>query len=256
MSEKIAYVAIKPTLHYRRECFESGLKRCGFKIRSSNTFRQGRPGDVLVLWNRMGDGHRLGLDMEKAGGTVLVAENGYLAEQQPARHLALAIGYHNGAGKWPFNGPERWDGWNIDLKPWRQPGGETVILPQRGIGSPKVAMPHGWAQKMKALGRVRQHPGNKQFKFGLEQDLRKASEVITWGSGAAIRALTWGIPVFHAFPRWIGAQAARPLADRAQGPKTDDEARLAMFRRLAWAQYSMQEIESGMAFDTLLGMKQ
>ncbi len=254
MIQRTAFIAIKADLHYRRSCFESGFKRLGYRIRDGRGSVHGERGDVLVIWNRNGNGHRAALDMEAAGGTVIVAENGYLAESQPY-HLALSLRFHNGAGKWHVGGPERWDALGIELKPWRTQDGETVILPQRGIGSPGVAMPHGWAQKLKTLGRIRHHPGCSKNGVPLERDLKRASAVITWGSGAALRALLWGIPVYYGMRAWIGATAARPLADKALGPKLDDEARLAMFRRLAWAQSTMQEIETGVAIDRLIQLE-
>jgi hypothetical protein len=70
--------------------------------------------------------------------------------------------------------------------------------------------------------------------------LAKASKVVTWGSGAAIKALMMGIRVESHMPNWIGEQ------------DNTDEGRLAMFRRLAWANWRLSEIESGQAFRWLL----
>jgi hypothetical protein len=64
--------------------------------------------------------------------------------------------------------------------------------------------------------------------------------VITWGSGAAIKALLWGIQAVSEMPNWIGEQDNTP------------ESRLEMFRRLALAQWELHEIESGEAFACLL----
>lgn len=86
----------------------------------------------------------------------------------------------------------------------------------------------------------------------LEDDLSDARCVVTWNSGAALRALLMGVPAFYEFPAWIGAKAALPLTAWPAEPKRCDEARLAMFRRLAWAQWRIVEIESGEAFAALL----
>ena len=102
-------------------------------------------------------------------------------------------------------------------------------------------MPGGW--QIKALkkhgGRIRKHPGTRAC-TPLEHDLRKCGRVITWGSGAAIKAMMWGIPVISDMPNWIGEQ------------DNTDAGRLAMFRRLAWAQWTLDEIASGEPFDRLL----
>jgi len=153
----------------------------------------------------------------------------------------------------------RADGWNVTLKPFRTEGTEVVLLPQRGIGEPGVAMPGNWTKDTLALLapkvgrkhlRVRMHPGDKEG-VPLDVDLRGARAVVTWASGAAHKALAMGIPVFYSFPHWIGAPGARPLADWDKGPLVDEAARLAGFRRMAWAMWTLEEISSGVAIAAL-----
>jgi hypothetical protein len=74
---------------------------------------------------------------------------------------------------------------------------------------------------------------------------------VTWGSGAAIKAIIAGVPVFHEFSRWIGAPAAKFGAANLEQPFVGD--RLPMLRRLAYAQWSVAEIERGEPFALLLG---
>ncbi len=241
---------LRPDPHYRPDVFRRGLERVGAKWVD--------PGkaELLVIWNRTAQSADLALQCESRGGTVLVAENGYLGVQwRGAVWYALSIGQHNGAGRWPDGGPERWDRLGVELAPFRHDGTERVLLPQRGIGAPGVRMPSGWT--MTALrqagkpARVRAHPGMRAA-VPLEQDLAQARSVLTWGSGAALKALAMGIPCFHSFPKWIGAAASRPVAEIRQGELRDEGARLAMFRRLAWAMWRIDEIESGEAFARLL----
>lgn len=251
-----AWLAIRDAVHYRRDAFVAGLERCGFRVQKGAPNGGGNKGDILVLWNRYGGNHRVATIFEQQGRPVLVAENGYLGEQLGGKTvMAMSRGHHNGAGKWPDGGPERWDALGFELQPWRTDGTETVILPQRGIGPPGVAMPLRWAAEVAKLGRIRRHPGTNKAAIPLEQDLAKAKQVIVWGSGAGIKALAWGIPVFYAFPQWIGGPAARPLAKMDRGPLRDHAARLATFRRLAWAQWTLDEVTSGEAFKRLLEMK-
>lgn len=241
---------IRAAPHYRADAFRQGLKRIGA------TFVDERDADVLVIWNRYGGFQATADACERRGGLVLVAENGYFGvEWRGDRWYAISRTQHNGAGEWPAGGPERWDGWAVDLAPWRTGGTEIVLLPQRGIGPTGVAMPRDWPRRaVRSIGlpypvRVRPHPGT-QPAVPLDHDLRNAAAVATWGSGAAIKALQLGIPVLYGFPRWIGAQAGAPIGAEL---KRDDAARLAMFRRLAWAQWRLDEIASGEAFRQLLG---
>ena len=102
-------------------------------------------------------------------------------------------------------------------------------------------MPRDWPQTAHAKhgGRVRRHPGKSEG-IPLADDLARAGKVVTWGSGAAIKALQWGIPVVSDMANWIGEQ------------DNTDAGRLAMFRRLAWAQWTHRELESGDAFAWML----
>ena len=199
-----------------------------------------RRGDILVTWNRVGIGHQSAKVFESLNLPVLVTENaawgnGFAGD----KWYSLARNRHNTSGMFPVGGNDRWERLGVDLDPWRS-GGETVILPQRGIGSPPTAMPIRWSDRVKHLGRIRRHPGTRPA-IALEQDLANCSHVVTWGSGAAIKALMMGIKVTSHMPNWIGEQ------------DNTDSGRLAMFRRMAWAQWRLSELESGEAFARMLG---
>lgn len=216
----------------RAEAFRSGLTSLGYAIAPGVTMAPG-PTDILVTWNRIGSGNRSALAFEAAGRPVLVAENAPWGNDfAGCRWYTLARSWHNRSGCFPIGGPERWDALGVELQPWRT-AGETVVLPQRGIGAD--GMPGGWT----APGRVRKHPG-RGVEVPLEQDLANAGKVITWGSGAAVKALILGVPVESHMPEWVGTQ------------DNTDAGRVAMFRRLAWCQWTMDEIAAGVPFRRLL----
>lgn len=264
-----AFVLIRDLPLYRAESFRAGLAAAGFTVPAGGLM-PGRPspGDVLVCWNRYATIDRVARQFEDAGGRVLIAENAYLGRDWRGGHwYAMAWGQHNGAGAWPDGGPQRWDSWGVPLPPMRVGGREIVILATRGIGPDGVREPPPWLlDTQRALSRatrlpvrVRRHPGEGKS-VDLARDLEAAAAVVTWGSGAALKALLLGVPVLYGFPRWIGAAAGIPLAAalermRAGEPPADEftpDGRLAMFRRLAWAQWNTGEIASGEAFRWLL----
>lgn len=238
---KRAWLNLRHQQSERAAQFSAGLKRLGYSVEMGLTFDP-RDGDLLVSWNRIGDGDRAARIFEARGGAVLVAENSSWGNGLLGRKwLTLARSFHNTAAMFPNFGPERWDGLGVELQPWRS-GGETILLPQRGIGPPETAMPRGWlegAQK-RFSGRVRRHPGKSPAK-PLADDLACCGQVVTWGSGAAAQALMWGIRVFSDMPSWIADQ------------DNTDAGRLDMFRRLAWAQVEGHEIEDSSAIARLLG---
>lgn len=237
---KRAFLSLRLTNTDRVEMFARGLRLNGYKVVMGQTLNP-EPQDVLVVWNRIGIGNAAAKAFEAAGRPVLVTENATWGNDFAGhRWYHIARNRHNTAGMFPIGGPERWDSLGVKLAPWRTEG-ETVILAQRGIGAPPTSMPRDWPNQAKIRhgGRIRQHPGKTSAK-ALEADLAKAGRVVTWGSGAAMQALLWGIPVVSEMPNWIGEQS------------NTMEMRLEMFRRLAWAQWSHTEIAEGVPFRVLL----
>lgn len=235
-----AYLNLRYTVPERRAALESGLKSLGYAIENGVTHNP-RENDIFVTWNRIGAGDNISRLFKSRGLKVLVTENatwgnGFAGD----RWYTIARDYHNTAGKFPIGSVSRWDSLGIVLPEFRTQG-ETVILPQRGIGSHPVAMPRGWAEQahQKYSGRIRRHPGKREA-VSLDHDLKNCGRVITWGSGAAVKALLMGIPVVSEMPNWIAAQ------------DNTEAGRLEMFRRLAWAQWRLSEITSGEAFEWLL----
>lgn len=220
----------------RIEAFKAGIERHGYRA------EVGLPakvvdGDALITWNRINIGDHWARKFSAAGNRVLVTENASWGNEFcGGGWLTIARNFHNMAGQFPIGGPDRWDSLGVELEPWRT-GGETVVLPQRGFGPPEVAMPRKWPEGQ--AGRIRRHPG-KSAGTPLRDDLAKAGKVVTWGSAAAVQALIWGIPVESHMPGWIAEQ------------DNTDSGRLAMCRRLAWAQWRIDEIRQGTPFECLL----
>ncbi len=237
---KRAWLNLRHQQSERAAQFAEGFRRLGYSIETGLNFDP-QDGDLFCTWNRIGSGDSAARLFEARGLPVLVTENASWGNGFMGRKwLTLARNFHNMAGMFPVGGSERWDGLGVELAPWRT-SGETVFLPQRGIGCAECAMPRGWldAAQRRFQGRTRHHPGNKPAK-PLAGDLAACGRVVTWGSGAAIQALMMGIPVVSDMPGWIGAQ------------DSTDVGRLAMFRSVAWAQVEMSEIENGSAFERLL----
>jgi hypothetical protein len=99
-------------------------------------------------------------------------------------------------------------------------------------------MPSDWPRVQK--GRIRPHPGRVPPVRFLEEDLSNAGKVVTWGSGAAVKALLMGIAVESHMPNWVAQQ------------DNTEAGRLAMFRTLAWGQWRVSEIANGEAFRWML----
>lgn len=228
-----AYLNLRHHNSDRAGLFQRGLIRLGYQPVMGLPADQPDDDDLFCTWNRIGQGDVYARRFRK----VLVAENATWGNDfAGGQWLTLCRDQHNLSSSVTDRGHERWDRLGVEPEPFRA-SGETVILCQRGIGAAPVAQPPQWPEQAfrKYGGRIRRHPGRFPGK-PLEDDLAHAGKVITWGSGAAVKALLMGIPVTSELPGWIGEQ------------DNTDAGRLAMLRRLAWGQWRHEEIASGEAF--------
>jgi hypothetical protein len=267
-----AWFLLRPEPRARFESFGAGLEAAGFQAIGSDvhqariSFGTVRPGEVLLIWNRYGAAEELAKRFEEAGGTVIVAENGYLGrDENGAQNYALAVKGHNGSGVWPAGSPERWERLGIEVRPWREKGDHILVCPNRSFGPKGVAMPQDWGrdaitrlrQRTRRPIRLRPHPGNWQVKppeVPLERDLEGAWAVVIWASSAGLHALTAGVPVIAEGPFWVAKSAAFSSLEEVEKmvPAKANAARQAALERVAAAQWTLREIASGEAFRRLL----
>lgn len=249
----------------RHAALENGLARVGFRIVRDHP-KTVNQDDVLIGWggSSFHGAARWGVanEFQHKGGNVIYCEEGYFREVNGEKHFAIAIGGHNGAGWWYYGGKERWDNkFNMEIMPWRQSGEHVIVRGQRGIGTPAMASPPDWHLRMAAdLKKITQRPvivrehhkiRNEKIGTGLDEALDNCHAVVTWASSIAPRSLLRGYPVFICAPASIAmaCNAGNPFVN-IESPRMPD--RLSMFRRLAWAQWSMGEIEVGDPFDLML----
>lgn len=251
----LAVLKLRADPHYRRHAFECGLERAGYTLKDRGTPSSAR--DLLVQWNRKPVDEAEATAWEKAGGTVLVAENGYIGRDAEGRqNYALSAHAHNGAGWFPVGSEDRFASLGIELQPWRIGGGHVLVCAQRGIGSKEMASPPNWdqnaARKLRSVTtrevRIRPHPGNAPPKTTLDADLDGAWCCAIWSSGSGVKSLIAGVPVFYSAPHWICAEAAGQGLDQIESPICSDELRLRALRKMAWGQHFVSELESGEPF--------
>jgi hypothetical protein len=249
------------------------LRQAGFAV-SSEARPYPRACDVLVIWNRYGAGHQAAQKYETAGAAVIIAENGYLDIAGARKTFAMSLYHHNGAGMWPDGMQRRSELLGVRPAPWRGDGrqGAILLLPQRGIGEPGVAMPTDWVEAVSArlrrtmigrreirtrwhpagrpIGRAYSGPAPKDGGPTLEEDLADVGLCVTWGSGAGIKALLAGVPVIYELEPWVGGMGGSYGTGTIHEPRLGN--REAMLERLAWAQWSVDEVETGEPFRRLM----
>lgn len=264
---RTAWITLRHQPPYRSDAFADGFERLGYKVQMQFPPEGGvRPKDVVVTWNLNPRYRPAALEAKRAGAPLLVAENGYIPKKAGRElYYALARDGHNGSGYWFVGNEDRWSPLNRHIGPWQDnKGGHVLVIGQRGIGSEVMKCPLNFYERVRPkisalLERVsarerpeirfRPHPGRGGPETPLSDDLRGAMAVVTWASNVANLALLGGIPVFRLAPYHVN-EATIPVLDRLLDPPRPD--RLAAFQKLAWAQWSLSEIQSGEAFKVLL----
>ncbi len=255
-----AYIHLRSDPHYRLDAFTQGFTRLGFHVEHHPPYSPMNEGDVAVIWNKTA--RSLGALKNAGDGAVIVAENGYYGEER----YALALDGHNGSGRWYVGDRPRLDALQIDFQPLVSPQtGKVVIAGQRGIGSPAMRSPGYHAQQIEAslINRgyrplVRPHPGRHAPTSTLAEDLEGAEALVVWSSNCATEGLIRGIPVYFDAPHIVTEPAAIPWFKFGAGvvaPTRTEEMRQAAFLRLAWAQWSVDEIRHGAPFQVLLDVQ-
>lgn len=249
MRQLSAAIALPTRAGYPHEAVVAGLRRCGVADAPE------READLLVTWTPWRDSPR-GLMAEtfaKAGRPIIVMENGWLSPIRGEAFYQLALDGWNGQGRFWFDGPERWRGWRVEVLPWRRAGSHVLVLGQHGHPSDRRNSPRGWARDLPIPTPrpiVRRRKGDPT---PLAEHLAGAHVAVTWSSNAASHAIVAGVPVLYAGPYlMVAALAGRYLPDPAVIETPPMPEREPELERLAWAQWTADELATGEPFRRLL----
>ena len=264
---RTAWITLRHQPPYRSDAFAAGLEGLGFKVSMGfPSAGEVKPQDVVVVWNLNPRYRGAAHEAKRSGAALVVAENGYIPKNHSTElWYALARDGHNGSGFWFIGKEDRWADLGRTILPWKKnPKGHLLIADQRGIGSEIMKCPRPFIEpllpklerifarhnkKDRPHFRFRLHPGRHKSQTTLAQDMEGARAVITWASNTANEALLAGYPTFRVAPFHVNDAALTDLSLLPNPPETD---RLTAFRKLAWAQWSLSEIETGVAFKSLL----
>jgi len=184
----------------------------------------------------------------KLGGTTLVLDLGWFKrgwaayKKRPGGYYQIGVNHIN----WlPDSAPgDRWESLNLPILPPR-PQGKNILA----IGQVADDSQHGltkdelveWLyENTPSPFRYRPHPQSEteaKPKNTLEHDLEWADVVLTYNSTVGLEALRLGIPVICSTNCFYAGLSG------PQCPSVED--RLELFQRIAYAQWTEEEIEKG-----------
>ena len=256
-----AYIVVRMSFgDGRRDAIVKGLAKAGWKviIGTPPTELRQRSNDLIVVWARNRRSDPLCRIFEMAGGRTLVCEEAQIkAGANGEKLFTLCLDDHHGGGNWPVGGPERWASFGIDLAPWAGFAGRVVVREQRGIGSKRLASPPEWhlkiAKHLQGVGyeaEIRRHPKimkrQRVKQAPLEKQVAGARALVTWSSSDAVGAVIAGCPTVVCGPAtFLSGCVGRHLDDLKDPPIGD---RLPALERLAWCQWTMEEMRRGEPF--------
>lgn len=225
-----------------------GLQRIGIQW----TTDRSADADILVTWSPWNGSLRKTLAncFSARGKPVIVLENGWLNPHPLAGPMyQCALDGWNGTGRFPsgHDGGARWRSFSLPMAPWVSPArpGHVLVIGQKGGPDDDRTATPDWHERLALPGAVIRRPARSSRP--LVADLASASEVHVWTSNAAAWALLLGVPVVQHGPNLMVCElASRPGRPLLQG------VRESVFARLAWAQWTADELAAGEPFHRLL----
>lgn len=234
-----------------------GLQRHGVKVHHRQRWERTRT-TIVACW-----GWRVGSKYRSRGHQVLVMERGYLGD----RFQWSSLGWNGLNGRARFvtrDDPARFRQ-HFALQPWKT-GGEYALLVGQVNGDASIRGVNmlSWyettAQGLKLHGmpvyfrphpleRVKVRPAGVPIMAGtLAEAMSRAAVTVCYNSNTAVDSVVAGVPAIVADE----GSMAWPVAGKSVGEIIRPD-RDAWAARLAWCQWTLAEIRSGMAWEFVGG---
>ena len=203
------------------------------------------------------------------GTPVLISDAGFV--RRDLHYFQLGVNRLNWFPEFELPG-DRWDRLDVRLRPLHA-GTYILIAGQKpddaahGLGAEELrALYQDWAQELRGLSDLpvhfRPHPmGPEAHPEGLEtiqgltlaEELAGAHALVTWNSTTTTDALIAGTPAFALGPNAQAEELANTeLRYIARPFFPSDPVRRAFFNRVAYAQWTLEELQNGMALEFTL----
>lgn len=269
-----AFVLIKDQAAYPRAAVIAGLQAIGYNTYADGLSSSFSKKDLLVTWTpwKSSLSQRAGEMHKERGGRWIVLENGYIQTQ--ATQYAVGLNGFNGWGdhRNESSPPDRWESLGLEIKPWRESGEHVVLFAQMGGHDYSLTMPPYWpddiVQRLSLLTRrsiiyrpkpLRPKYLTKQYKnvsmpsfvdTPLSWYFENAWAAVVYSSKTAVEALRCGIPALYDGPMSILRTIVPRGVEFIEDPPQPE--RWPFFCDLAYAQWSAEELSTGLPFQRLL----
>ena len=237
-------LAIPNAAPYPHSAVLAGLRRFGVEVTTGDQH------DWLLTWSPWLGSHRDALvrQAHRNNAAVVVLENGWLSPIGGVPYYQIALGGWNGQGRFFPGDGSRWRSWGLPIWPWRGAGNKALVVGQRGHPSDRRTAPPRWHETVDIPEPWEVTRRGRDAREDFFVQLALTDRVVVWSSNAASWAIVHGVPVHYLGPTLMVAECAA-FGLGLDHPVTPE--RQPALERLAWAQWTAAEIESGEPFARL-----
>lgn len=269
-----AFVLIRDQVSYPRGAVIAGLQALGYSVHADGLSSSFNKKDLLVTWTPWKNSlsQRAGEMHKERGGKWIVLENGYI--HTSIAQYAVGLNGFNGWGdhRNENSPPDRWESLGLEIKPWREAGEHIALFAQMGGHDYSLTMPSYWpddvVQRLEMLTKrlIIYRPKPSRPKYMAKQHLNvsmppftdvplsryfeNAWAVVVYSSKIAVEALRCGVPALYDGPMSVLRTIIPRGLDAIEDPPLPE--RWPFFCDLAYAQWSAEEISTGLPFQRLL----
>jgi hypothetical protein len=257
---------------FLRNCFKDHGFRVGILYDDSclNVYRN----DILITWNRFNRFNHHCVHFENKGCKVIVLENPYIKMHD---YISVGINYHNNIKHAIpcMDDGERFKSFNVEVKPWNDKGTHILVCTQSkiynsaGNGHPNYKQPYMWDEMI--LKHIRNysdapiyfkpHPNGKAPEYKqlpskikdieildidtkIEDILPKCFVTVVHTSNSATNSILNGVPVIYT-GNSIFLKDCSNYGIQSLNSISRPDNRINLLNRMAWNQFSMDEIHNG-----------
>ncbi len=251
------------------QAFIAGVNRLGDVGVLRSKFDTEMDGDVAVMIGVKN--LKLWKTARAAGLRTVLVDKGYF---RSLRHYRVSADHHQPAAYLAAakHGADRWNALRQEVKPWRLRPGAVLIagssekyhewywldhptqyakdIIERLRGRDLIYRPKwSWDGKCRISGAAFDNQ-----RIGLPNSLAKSAVVVTHGSGVCVDALVAGVPGIILGDGVTRSVSSTSLDDIDSPRVPDEQQRLQLLWNVAWSQFTLSEMTSGLAWRYLRGM--
>lgn len=217
-----------------------------------------RPGQPAVVWGLLRGSAGIIKLCHASGTPWIYIDHGYFRRGHFEGHYRCTLGGFQLNRVLPGCPDDRWHSHNIRLQKWRSGQGEDIIVcPPTGVVAETFGKQNWLATTLRAIQdrtkrRIVVRHKHDSAQTTLSEAVKTAHALVTYNSIAAVEAAVLGVPVI-VHEKSAAAPVGAVSLDLIENPPMPDRA--AWAASLSYAQFTLDEMRSGLAWAALVALQ-